>query len=183
MAMPKGISLFPLATPHVSNNPEHRVLTPVIYRTPCSGQRSAAERGAPAIRKTGGRHARKSRWLSSGALTQTAGLLRSFPSRDPSRAETGNSSPAVLPPLCSGTEYCVCSRGGSAPKTPGWRSVRRKVRRRGGAGVAHGLRRGGAGVAQGLRRGCAPLAQGVAQVWRRCGAGVTSTQQPAANCN
>ena len=41
------------------------------------------------------------------------------------------------------------------------------------------MRRGCAGVAQGLRRGCAPLAQGVAQVWRRCGAGVTSSQQPS----
>ena len=30
-----------------------------------------------------------------------------------------------------------------------------------------------------MRRGCAPLAQGVAQVWRRCGAGVTSSQQPS----
>ena len=32
-----------------------------FYRSPCSGQRSAAERGEPAIRKTGGCHARKSR--------------------------------------------------------------------------------------------------------------------------
>ena len=40
-------------------------------------------------------------------------------------------------------------RGGSAPKTLGWRSVRREVRRRGGA--QHGLRRGCEGAAQGLR--------------------------------
>ena len=66
----------------------------------------------------------------------------------------------------------IFARGGSAPKKAGWRSVRRKVRRRGGAGVAQGWRRGGAGVAhgvaQGLRRGCAGVAQGL----RRCGAGV-----------
>ena len=30
-----------------------------------------------------------------------------------------------------------------------------------------------------MRRGCEPLAQEVAQVWRRCGAGVTSSQQPS----
>ena len=41
-------------------------------RSPCSGQRSAAARGEPAIRKTGGRHARKSRYLSRGALMRTA---------------------------------------------------------------------------------------------------------------
>ena len=63
-------------------------------------------------------------------------------------------------------------RGRSAPKTPGWRSVRRKVRRRGGAGVAHGLCRGGAGVAQGLHRGCAGVAHPWRMGWRRCGAGV-----------
>ena len=46
-------------------------------------------------------------------------------------------------------------------------------------GVAQGWRRGCAGVAQGLRRGCAGVAHPWRTRWRRCGAGVTSSQQPS----
>ena len=41
------------------------------------------------------------------------------------------------------------------------------------------MRRGCAGVAQGLRRGCAGIAHPWRTRWRRCGAGVTSSQQPS----
>ena len=66
----------------------------------------------------------------------------------------------------------------------GVRTKKNGVAQREAQSEAQWWRSGGAGVAQGLRtlgvRGGACVAHGLAQVWRRCGAGVTSSQQPTA---